>query len=367
MVLSDMHFGTQDSSINNAQFRESLIDHMVSHAPWEEIIFTGDLLDLNLSTFTRAIEGGTWQDSNVPLFGFRQFIQELDTRMRKLSPDKVLKHLAHKWIYMPGNHDYKIWDILSSKMICDDVLASGKEMGTIPTPVMSGKWVGEESFFAGIFRPFSAHNQVIVEYPNHEIDFIGEKMVLTHGHYLDATQTRLNNLSDIFSKTNSPEEIRKARRRIFIETAQYQTAANAVSFTMDVRGFVNVIAGPDAVVYKIKKLFNRIGTLFLSLLFPRESKKVKRLSYKQLKNIGYYLEQFCSYPKLPKWFIFGHTHHQYRQKRRDLGIEVYNAGSCYTDQDIPITFIEIETDNKGLPIVKLMCIDQNGCVRTTDV
>ncbi len=366
MVLSDMHFGTPESSINAAQFRDPLIDYIVSRAPWEEIVFTGDLLDINLSTFTRAIEGGTWQDLNVPLFGFRQFVQELDTRMRRQSPDKGLKNLTQKWIYVPGNHDYKIWDMLSSKMVCDDVLASGKPMGSVPTPVMMGKWIGEESFFAGIFRSYCAQNQVIVEYPNHEINFTREKMVLTHGHYLDAKQTRFNDLSDHLSNSKSPEEIRKARRKIFIETAQYQTMANTISFTMGFRELANVMVGPDAFGNKIKKLYNQIGSLLLILFFPSEGRKGKRLSPKQLLNMEYYVEQFCQYTKPPRWFIFGHTHHQGREKKNDLGVEVYNAGSCYSDQDIPITFIEIETDNKGMPIIQLMCVDQNGKVRKTD-
>lgn len=365
MVLSDMHFGTPESSINVAQFRDPLIDYMVSRAPWDEIVFTGDLIDINLSTFTRAIEGGTWQDLNGPLFGFRQFVQELDIRMRRQSPEKGLKHLTQKWIYVPGNHDYKIWDMLSSKLVCDDVLASGKKMGSVPTPVMTGKWIGEESFFAGIFRTYCAQNQVIVEYPNHEINFRQEKMVLTHGHYLDAKQTRFNDLSDYLSNFKSPEEIRNARRRIFIETAQYQTVANTISFTMGFRGLANVLVGPDAFGNKIKKLYHQVGSSLLILLFPREARKGKRLSSKQLRNMGCYLEQFCQYKKLPRWFIFGHTHHQGKEKS-NLGVDVYNAGSCYSDRDIPITFLEIETNAQGMPIIQLMCIDRNGNVKRTD-
>lgn len=366
LVLSDMHFGTPESSINAAQFRDPLVDYIVSRAPWDEIVFTGDLLDLNLSTFTRAIEGGTWQDLNGPLFGFRQFIQELDTRIRRQSPDQGLIHLTRKWIYVPGNHDYKIWDMLSSKIVCDDVLASGKKIGTVQTPVMMGKWIGEESFFAGIFRAYGAQSQVIIEYPNHEIDFCREKMVLTHGHYLDAKQTRFNDISDHLSNLKAHEEIKKARRRIFIETAQYQTVANTISFTMGFRGLANVLVGPDAFGNKIKKLYHQIGSSLLALFFPREGRKGKRLSPKQLRNMGCYLEQFCQYTKLPRWFIFGHTHHQGKEMNGNPDMDVYNAGSCYSDADIPITFIEIETDNKGMPIIQLMGIDRNGKVMKTD-
>jgi integrative and conjugative element protein (TIGR02256 family) len=368
LVLSDMHFGTPESSVNDTRFREPLIDYIVSCAPWEEIVFNGDLLDVNLSTLTRAIEGGTWPDLEVSLVGFRQFVIELDTRMRRQAPDKGLKDLTKKWIYVPGNHDYKIWDMLSSKVICEDVLASGNQMGSVSTPLMIGKWTGDESFFAGIFRPYCAQGQVVVEYPNHEILFgkKRKKMLLTHGHYLDAKQTRFNNLSDHFRNSKTPEEIRKVRRQIFIETAQYQTVANAISYTMGTRGLVSVIVGPDAFGNKIKKLYNQIGNRLLSLFFPSEGRRGKRLSPKQLLNIEYYLEQFCQDVKLPRWFVFGHTHRQGRKTVGSIGVEVYNAGSCYIDRGMPITFIEVETDAGEMPIIQLMCVDQNGKVKKAD-
>lgn len=367
LVLSDMHFGTPESSVNDARFRDALIGHIVSRAPWEEIVLTGDLLDVNLSTITRAIEGGAWEDLDAPLFGFRQFVQELDTRMRQQATDKGLKDLAKKWIYVPGNHDYKIWDMLSSKVVCEDVIASGKQMGSEPTPLMMRKWLGDESFFAGIFRPYGAQGRVVVEYPHHEILFGQEleKMVLTHGHYLDAKQTRFNDLSDHFRNAKTPEEIRKVRRRIFIETAQYQTVANAVSFTRGFRGLVNVLVGPDARGNKIKKLLNQFGGRLLSLFFPGEGMKGKQLSSKQLLNIEYYLEHFCVDAKPPRWFVFGHTHRQGRGTVSGLCVEVYNAGSCYIDRGMPMTFVEIETDIKGLPIIQFMCVDRSAKVTKT--
>lgn len=364
LVLSDVHFGTPESSINDARFHSALTDYIASRAPWEEIVFTGDLLDVNLSTLTRAIEGGIWEDLSAPLFGFRQFVQELDTRMRRETSDKGLKDLAKKWIYLPGNHDYKIWDMLSTKVVCEDVLATGKQMGSVPTPLLTRKWIGDESFFAGIFRPYDTQNQVIVEYPNHEILFVQEqeKMVLTHGHYLDAKQTRFNDLSEHFHNITTPEETKKTLRRIFIETAQYQTVANAVSFTKNTRGLVNVLVGPDALGNKIKKLFNQIGGRLLTVFFPTESTKGKQLSSEQLLNIEYYLERFCGYEKPPRWFVFGHTHRQDSGKTNRLGVEVYNAGSCCLDRKMPMTFLEIEAGIGGKPDVYLMCVSHEGNV-----
>ena len=255
--------------------------------------------------------------------------------------------------------------MLATTVVCTDVLSDGKPMGSVPTPLMKYKWIGMESFIAGIFRPYGVQDQVVVEYPNHEILFGQEQemMVLTHGHYLDPTQTGFNNLSDHFRALTSPADIKKAKRRVFIETAQYQTVANAVSFTIFWRSLVSVIVGPDAVGNKLKKLKNKCGDWLLKLIFSGEGIKGKQISSKQLLNIEYYLEKFCGYEKPPRWFIFGHTHRQDEGKTSRLGVDVYNAGSCYLDRGMPITFIEIETDMGGDARIQCMCVDQSGIVR----
>lgn len=364
LVLSDVHFGTSDSSINDTRYHAALIGYVASKAPWKEIVFTGDLLDVNLSTLTRAIEGGTGEGLQAPLFGFRQFLQALDTRMKQSAPNKSLKDLTGKWIYVPGNHDYKIWDVLSTRVALDDVLAGGHQIGWVPTPLMKYKWTGDESFFAGIFRPYGVAGQVIVEYPNHEILFgqEQERMVLTHGHYLDASQTRGSDLSDHLRDATTPGEIAKTVREIFIETAQYQTVANAVSFTQSTRNLMNDLVGPDGWSNKFTKLSKRIGQWLLKFFYPGEARKGEDLSPKQLLNIEYYLERFCGYEQPPRWFIFGHTHRQGKGRTSRVGVEAYNAGSCYIDRGIPVTFAEIEAGAGGKPTICLMCVDQNANV-----
>ena len=52
IVLSDMHFGMEDTSVNDLGVVESLAGFLRKGGPIKAIIFSGDLLDLNLSTFT---------------------------------------------------------------------------------------------------------------------------------------------------------------------------------------------------------------------------------------------------------------------------------------------------------------------------
>jgi hypothetical protein len=275
-------------------------------------------------------------------------------------PSKGIPGIADSWVYIPGNHDYKIWDMLATRVVCEDVLRDGYPMGFIPTPLKQYTWYGLESFFAGIFKPFGAHDQVIVKYPNHDVIFGEDIAVFTHGHYLDPSQTWWNDLHREISSTNSPEERTKCIRRIFIETAQYQTAANAVSFTKRTRGLINELVGPEGFINKLHKTFVNLGSWIIKLMFIIDKTIGKNISMNQLINIETYVTSFCGYPKIPRWFIFGHTHHQDVARTPKLGIEVYNVGSFYMDRGMPMTFLKIEFRENKSPSFKLMCINNSG-------
>lgn len=361
LVLSDMHFGTPESSVNERRYLEALVARMVSRAPWEEIVLTGDLLDVNLSTLTRSLEGGTWPGLEAPLFGFRDFVALLDARMKLAG--KGLADLARRWVYVPGNHDYKLWDMLSARIVCDDVIARGDPLGTVPTPLMKYAWKGGAAFFAGIFGRFGVQD-VWVEYPNHEVAFGDHGTLLfTHGHYLDPSQTRWNDLADNLRGITDPARIQEIRRRIFIETAQYQAVANAVSFTQGTRRIVDELVGPDGVGNKLHKVLTRVGGWILGLLVSRRaSQRGQELSARHLENIDYYVDQFCACDPRPSWLVFGHTHRQGLGESR-RGIRVFNVGSCYPDRDMPITFLEIDVAPTGAPAVELMCVDRSATAR----
>lgn len=363
IVLSDMHFGTPESSVNDPRYLGALVERMASHAPWEEVVLTGDLLDINLSTLTRALEGGRWVGLQAPLVGFRDFVRMLDSRMKQAG--KGLADLARRWVYVPGNHDYKIWDGLSTKVASDDVIARGAPMGSVPTPLEKYEWQGEASFFSGVFRPFGAQASVTVSYPNHEIS-LGERgtLLFTHGHYLDSSQTRGNDLADNFRGISDPAKVKEIVRRIFIETAQYQAVANAVSFTQGTRRVVDDLVGPDGLASKLQKVLTSVGGWILGLLVSRKAAfRGQALSAHHLENIDYYVDQFCACEPRPSWFVFGHTHRQGLGRTPRHSIQVYNVGSCYPDRDMPITFLEIEGGRTGDPAIELMCIDQKAQAR----
>lgn len=362
LVLSDMHFGTPESSINRAEYRRSLVEYIVSRAPWEEIIFTGDLLDVNLSTLTRAIEGHESDEGTS--CGFRHFLEELDGSCRRLPSPSTLNELATRWIYVPGNHDYKIWDLLATRANCEDVLGSGARLDPGRMPLARGAWPNGDSFFAGIFKPFGAQARVAVEYPDHDVAFGGDTMVFTHGHYLDASQTRGHDLTDNLRNT-PPNVARKTIHTIVVDTAQYQAVANAVSFKPETRRFINNLFGPRGLWNKVYQMGIRIVAWLARLLFVRRGAlRGKALSTHQLDNIETYLGAFRDGAPLPRWFVFGHTHQQGHGRTPTRNIEVYNAGSCYPDHGLPITFLEVNACGAS-PVPRLMCVDANARVHAS--
>jgi UDP-2,3-diacylglucosamine pyrophosphatase LpxH len=362
LVLSDAHFGTAESSINTPAYASALVEHIARGAPWEEIVLTGDLLDVNLSTFTESIEGGEYPDAPIRLFGFRQFVDALHASMHGRDPSKGLADVAGRWVYVPGNHDYKIWDMLATKVVCEDVLRDGRPMGAVATPLRRHTWRGLESFFAGIFKRYGAHDRVVVTYPNHEAVIAGELAVFTHGHYLDRSQTWRNDLHTEIAAATSAEDRARRIRRIFIETAQYQTAANAASFTKSTRRFFHALFGPEGIASTSDKVLVALGAWILRLLFLGEAPRGRRISDELLLNIESYLTHFCELPKMPAWFVFGHTHRQDAARTPNLDIEVYNAGSFYPDRGMPMTFLEIDAPPVAAPSFRLMCVNGSGAV-----
>ena len=170
LVLSDVHFGTEETSANKPLIMKSLIEYMKAKSPWKSVIFAGDLLDLNFSTFTISIEGKGKGRSKI--LGLRQFLDALYT-----SDSNGL--IVKNWIYIPGNHDYNIWNLLTTKQACMDVLTTGKKMGSVVTPIKEGIWEGGSAFIAGVFPP-NVRNKVTVQYPDHVIRFYRGKLVITH-------------------------------------------------------------------------------------------------------------------------------------------------------------------------------------------
>jgi len=345
LVLSDLHFGTPQTSVNNPIALNALRKYLSDHGPWAEVIFSGDLLDLNLSTMTKAIEG----DNEQGITGFRKFMADLT------SPPLPVD----QWVYIPGNHDYHIWDLLSIPVVSTQVLASGKPLGTIPMPYMAGQWRGTQAFISGVFPPAEI-SKVLVDYPIHPVDCSGKRLVLTHGHYLDPSQTQAGISKNLAA---TPQNIQKAVREMFIETAQYQAIAHAVSYTYKSRRLVDLLVGPDNLWSRFKRVLLRSKKgAFASPL------RDQPINEQQLRAIEFFLLYCCGQAAPPHTFIFGHTHSPGKSSTKQIpgerrypkdNIEVYNAGSFYPSDKILGTFLEIAPGASD-PVISVSGIDNNG-------
>lgn len=354
LVLSDMHFGTEEVSLNDPKVVRSLCQYISKHKPWKAIIFSGDLLDLNLSTVTRSIEGS--KSAGKIILGFREFVKSVAT---EVGDDSSIDN----FVYIPGNHDYWIWDTLSSDIACTKVLSCGKCMGA--TPLMEYEWQGKDAFISGVF-PVQMQSKVIVTYPNYVIKSDEGDIVITHGHYLDQWQTEFNNIGKSLKNCEDQKEIVK---NIFKQTAQYQAIAHSVSYTSKTRKFVNLLFGPENIRERIKKFikgpFVNIATLTNSSL------RNKSIDIKQLGFIEYYLKYFPNSKDIqPRYFIFGHTHKQDREstntipisKRlyKDKEIKVFNAGSFFPDGNSLASFLSVEiASGKTVPKISLLNISKH--------
>ena len=355
LILSDMHFGINDVSLNNAKVVDALYQYMSEHKPWNSVIFSGDLLDLNLATLTTALEGNNSTDTC--LLGFREFIKHAVDKLGNSSS-------VENWIYIPGNHDYWVWNTLSTQIACLSVLSSGSCMGTIPPPLMQYKWQGNAAFISGVF-PINVRDRVVVEYPDHIIKYNGGNVIITHGHYLDWSQTEFEDLCKSLKDCKNQKD---AVRRIFIQTAQYQAVANAVSFASRTRRFIDLLFGPgnlkDKAMKYFKTLFKNASTVFNS------SMRDKTIDTKQLMFIEYYLKYFRNYEnEPPKYFIFGHTHKQGSASTKDIPyvkklyqskeIKVFNAGSFLANEKSLASFLTVEITPGQDPKISLLNISKD--------
>lgn len=349
IVLSDMHFGMAESSVNNPEVIKGMQEFMLSQERVDEVIFSGDLLDLNLSTFTKSIEG------TEELFGFRQFLVELVDACGSWAE-------TCKWVYVPGNHDYRVWNMLSEQIVCADVLARGDKMGSVKTPLKSYCWQDGEAFIAGVF-PEKVRKNVILDYPDH---LLGESRVLvTHGHYLDPKQTLFTDFEEFVKEQGSVE---KAMRAMFIETAQYQAIAGSVSYTEKWRNRINAVVGPSSVWGMVKVWF--------SGLFGDEKNPLvsglrgDAIDVDQLRAIEFYLKFFREYEDPPEYFVYGHTHVQDHSSTanipvddrlyKDKEIEVFNVGALYPHDGTVATFLVIEVEDDGEVRILPHYVDEAG-------
>ncbi len=341
VILSDLHFGDRKCSLRREAVSKGFRKFLRGLGLIKEVILAGDILDANIASLTQAIEGvrgsGTWPRR----IGFRKWLS-FTFGGRGVPVGRI--------VYVPGNHDYIIWNILATNRAFVEPISKGQIPKNLP--LLAGEF--KEPFIRGV-APGNMRDRFVVVYPDY-LYTIGKKRVLvTHGHYLDEKQTLLRRLDDLVREAGGNEA--KAVRKFIIGTAQYQMVANAISILRDSREFVDKVHKTlGGFIDYVSKLHN------------------KPIDSGLLEAIEMYLLYFSR--KRPDAFIFGHTHKAARtttaafrrgKNRRRIAkiIEVWNSG-CFiedTREKVAGTFIVTDDRAGDGDSIRLYELDLKGNIR----
>lgn len=327
VIFSDLHFGDPHCTLHNRVVSTGLRTFLRGLGPVDELILAGDIVDANISSLTRAVEGRNKSRPWPMQMGFWCWIADI-LQDGKLDVQRI--------IYIPGNHDHIIWNILSTNRVFVDRTAKGNTRTNLPLT---------EGFFPrplvrGV-APGKVRDRFSVIFPDYEFELSGRSVLVTHGHYLD-------------------EHRRKAICN-FIGLTQYQAVAKALSCLKGSRQFIKK-------TYKgITWPIDAIGKL-----------RNKPINMNMLRAIEIYLHYFRNCR--PDVFIFGHTHKAGHTNTKVLGshkanrliakdIDVWNNGCFLGIQQGKQAGTFIVTDDNPLAggAIKLLAVDSKGNVKEKDI
>jgi len=328
LVVSDLHFGDTRCTLHSMRTAEALVAKLSPFAPLTDIVLLGDILDLQLANWAQAVEGMILATPAKRAAGFRYFINFLlrETGARRIT-------------YVPGNHDYRIFDYHSVERSLLRPLRNGKKL--------SGKTsffrTFPESFLQGLLTVPDAKIQVV--YPHHTIRVNGERIILTHGHFFDPTQAFNHEIGKIFSKTGplSRDQIVRLRQNYFRRVSLYQNLVSGISMRKDLRDWFSSLYQP--VTSWKQKFQHRQRKQFLTDAMKR--------------SIEHYVT-FCCRPGRVHGVIFGHTHRPGTATLQNGPVRyVWNCGSFLRESSqSPLgSFITIRNGGK-MPITEAIQVHQ---------
>ena len=299
LVLSDVHFGDTRCSLHSMRTAHALVERLQAFKPLEEIFLLGDILDLQLATWAQAIEGRFHNGPAKRAVGFRYFLNFLITQTN-----------ARVITYIPGNHDYKIFDYHSIERHLIDPLRSGKKL--------SGKVSYFRKFTPSFFQGLVQSPDVLfrVLYPHHTMKIGPARVLLTHGHYFDPTQSFYQEISKAFRDGVSRDKIPQLRKTFFRRASAYQSIVSGFSIQPRLRSLFNTFYQPVS-GWKYS-LNHRHRKAFLTPAMRR--------------NIESYVT-YCCRGKIDG-VIFGHTHRAGKTALQDGAVRhVWNSGTFLRESD----------------------------------
>jgi len=266
------------------------------------VILLGDILDLQMSNWSWAVEGVPLGDAGKRLPGFRRFLNRL-----------VQEAGVRSVRYVPGNHDYRLFDYLSVERYLIDRLARG------------GRLAGRVHFYRSFSRPFlrglveAPGVDFVVTYPHLSLRLGSERLILTHGHLLDASQGFGVDAARAFERVaqRAPGAVSRARHDFFRRVGLYQSLVDGGAVSQQFR---------RRVYLRAIKAWNAFATLADP---TRSGARGRAIDKRMQQNILAYLK-FCARPRRVDGFVFGHTHRAGQLALARAGhppLRVWNCGS----------------------------------------
>jgi len=315
IVASDLHIGEKRSSLGEERFQKQFVKEVKEeYDEIEELVLIGDILELNLSAVNSAIDGtpGYFEPQEERIYDYQGF----RALMKMLSGIKI-----GKIVYLPGNHDYHILQTLNISEREIKPLQKGKELD--PEPMIRGSF--PTPFLKGIL-PSGLKNKFSVEYPDYTITTsTKEKILLTHGHHLDPSQSLLGKIEDLAKKIQEGENRRRALLEFESRITAYQGIAYWQAKNYDLRRMVET-------GYNIFGMFSKWWDKRKLKKIKASKMRRKPISSKLMRRIELYLETIVDSEK-PSAFIFGHTHDPDLKWNNDRTLLVANTGSFLVEPD----------------------------------
>jgi UDP-2,3-diacylglucosamine pyrophosphatase LpxH len=320
VVFSDLHFGDPRCTLHSMKTARHLLRKLSEFQPLQEIILLGDILDLQLANWAQALEGRFAGKLEKRAAGFRYFLNVLlkETGVRKV-------------VYVPGNHDYRVFDYLSVERYLMGPLKRGKKL--------SGKIAFfrkfQKGFLQGIIEDANVSLQIL--YPHYSMRIAKSRVILTHGHLFDPSQAFSHEVGKVFreSENLSREEIRKIRERYFRRVSLYQNVVSGLSMKKELRNWFSSLYEPLTAFKQSWEHKSR-----KSFVTPAMRKSIEAYV------------RYCCRPGKVQGLIFGHTHKPGKIALSSGPVHyVWNAGTFLREsQKSPLgSFITIEHSKKGLP------------------
>lgn len=327
LVLSDAHLGDRHSWLHSPKVQDGVISAIEADESVDTLVFLGDTLDLNYGTMTAAIEGIC--DDAYPGYrpGWRALLEGICARTK-----------VEKIVYVPGNHDYMMWEWQARRQNTLTPLGKGQLLGG---EVMS-RGVLPDHFLRGVL-PEGCQGRLLVRYPDYTAQVGGHRVVLAHGHHLDKRQTEGIALREV-ADGEDPERF---RRRLELAVAQYQAFAHLISIRRASRRLVRRVLG-------------KVGA-WLAIL---SSFRGHKPSTETLSNIRIYLQYLAEVPDASA-FVFGHTHEPGGWNRRgapgrfESCPPVYNCGSFVPPRRERASMLLLSPSGDG-PTVDLIRFERSG-------